>query len=51
MAYICEKAKGSCPECEHYRYDEDRDSEEKCCWAEYDEKAAEEKKKTQEVQI
>ena len=33
MAYICTKA-GSCPNCGHYRYDEDK--QEKTCWAQVD---------------
>ena len=34
MAYICNKPKGCCPKCEHYRYDED--SRVKACWATWD---------------
>lgn len=36
MAFICSKPRGSCPRCEHFRYDEDHMR--KCCWAEYDRK-------------
>lgn len=35
MAYICMKPKGSCPTCEHYRYDEDYNG--KACFAQKDE--------------
>lgn len=34
MAYICYKPKGSCVNCEHFRYDEDK--ERNCCWVAYD---------------
>lgn len=36
MAYICYKPKGSCINCEHFRFDEDKQCN--CCWAAYDEK-------------
>lgn len=38
MAYICTKPKGSCPTCNHYRYDEDYGG--KACFAAQDEKKA-----------
>lgn len=31
MVYICEKPSGSCPKCEHFRWDDDR--ERMACWA------------------
>lgn len=34
MAYICYKPHGSCPTCEHFRWDDDNQC--KCCWAIYD---------------
>jgi hypothetical protein len=37
-AYICYKPKGSCPTCEHYRYDSERGT--KACFAAQDEKKA-----------
>lgn len=37
-AYICYKPKGSCPTCEHYRYDSERGT--KACFAAQDEKRA-----------
>lgn len=36
MAYICEKPKGSCQTCPHYRYDEDYQG--KVCFAAEDER-------------
>lgn len=42
--FICYKPKGSCPTCDHYRYDEDRG--EKSCFARQDE---EKKKKEEEA--
>ena len=36
MTYICTRPKGSCSNCEHYRFDDDYGS--KCCWAVYDKK-------------
>lgn len=35
MSYICEKPSGSCPDCDHYRYDADHGG--MACWAKYDE--------------
>jgi len=34
MAYICYKEKGSCNDCEHYRYDVEE--QQMCCWASFD---------------
>lgn len=36
MAYFCYKPKGSCVNCEHFRFDEDK--QRNCCWAAYDDK-------------
>lgn len=37
MAYICMKPAGSCPKCDHYRYD--REEGQMACFAELDEQA------------
>lgn len=41
MAYICEKPKGSCTNCEHYRFDDEYGG--KACFATQDAKMAAEK--------
>ena len=37
MAYICKKPKGYCPQCPHYRPDEDYPNR-MACWAVYDQR-------------
>ena len=43
MAYICEKPKGSCNTCKHYRFDDDYGA--KACFATIDKKEKEKKQK------
>ena len=45
MAYICEKPKGSCKDCPHYRYDEDYGG--MACWAAQDQRKAQKNTQTE----